>query len=254
MMLEKILQLNTWLVYALLFAIAFIGAWLLMQLAKGGQKVTSAKSRKKQKSRLGCLTVIFLILVFLCLLFFTAYLRAYQAFTGEELVAVVEIEPADQTNASFILNFTPVKKGQRDSTIQLPINGDQWVVGGDIVRWKDAFTFLGLKSMYRLYRVEGQYLQGSDTKEKPSVHFVGKGGDNTLWNQLYKIGNRIFFVSGVFGAKVFNYPSYNSYFEIYVTEDGFVMKKFNKDQRSLTRKILDSVLESDQVKNEEMRR
>lgn len=243
-MLDKIATLNSVVVYLLLFLVAIVGTFILMSLSKTSKKLASSTSGKKAKSGLGCLTVLFLILVASSMLFFTAYLRAYQAFDHEELIGRLECQTAQGKTQGFLLTFTPVVKGKEQTAIKYNINGDQWVVGGDIVKWKSFLNFLGLKSMYRLTMLEGQYLkENAGQGKEPTIYYFGDNTNERFWEKMYQAGNKLFVVSGVYGAKVYNYPGYDSYYEIYVTEDGYIVKKKSLNETSITQQLFDKVFE-----------
>ena len=164
-MLEKMATFNSVVVYLLLFLVAIVGTYILISLSNAGKKMSQNNSSKKSRGGLGCLTVLFLFLVTFSMLFFTAYLRAYHAFDQEELVGYLQCEPVPGNAHSFVLTFTPVIKGKEQTASKYSINGDQWAIGGDIVKWKSFLNFMGLKSMYRLTQVEGQYLRETNSRK-----------------------------------------------------------------------------------------
>jgi hypothetical protein len=249
-MLEKIVSLHSVFVYLLLFLIAIVGTLLLKSFSKAGHKILKKKTGKKARGGLGLLTVLFLTLFAFSFLFFTAYIRAYQAFDHEELVGYLECQTAPGGTHGFLLTFTPVIGGEKNTAIKYSISGDQWVIGGDIIKWKSFLTFLGLKSMYRLRMLEGQYLRENAQQGRgTSIYYFDDNSNKGFWEKMYQIGNKLFVVSGVYGAKVYNYPGYDSYYEIYVTEDSYIAKKISKDDTSITRQLLEKVF--DTTKNEE---
>ena len=244
-LLAKIPNLNSAMVYGLLFLIAVVGSYFLLSLASAGEKLkkNTASAGKKKSGGLGCLTVLFLLLVALSFLFFTAYIRAYQAFNQEQLVALVECERTTDNSLGFVVKYSPVIKNKPQTPKDFKIVGDQWVVGGDIVKWKSSLTFLGLKSMYRLTRLEGQFVRENNDKV-PSTYFLDPKSKSTFWEKMYDIGDKLFVVSGVYGAKVYNNPGYGSIYEIYVTEDAYTVKKVAKDGSTISQQIIKKLFDT----------
>jgi hypothetical protein len=255
-LLEKISELNSAMVYGLLFLIAVVGSYFLLSLASAGQKLkeNATSGGKSKAGGLGCLTVLFLLLVALSFLFFTAYIRAYQAFNQEQLVALVECERATDNTHRFVMKYSSVIKDEPQTPKEFKIVGDQWVVGGDVVKWKSYLNFLGLKSMYRLTRVEGQFVRENNEKS-PSTYFLDPKSESTFWDKMYAIGDKLFVVSGVYGAKVYNNPGYGSIYEIYVTEDGYIVKKVTKDGSSIKEQIINKLFDtSTAIEERELKR
>ncbi len=254
--LEKLTTLNSGIIYLLLFLIAVVGSYFLLSLTTAGQKLkeNAASGGEKKSGSLGCLTVLFLLLVALSFLFFTAYIRAYQAFDHEQLVALVECERATDNTHRFLMKYSPVIKDEPQTPKEFKIVGDQWVVGGDIVKWKSYLNFLGLKSMYRLTRVEGQFVRENNEKT-PSAYYLDSQRESAFWQKMYAIGDKLFVVSGVYGAKVFNNPGYGSIYEIYVTEDAYIVKKVTKDGASIKEQIIKKLFDtSTSIEERELKR
>ncbi|MBN1541475.1 hypothetical protein JW992_04975, partial [candidate division KSB1 bacterium] len=155
---ETILGMNSWVVYGGLLLLTVLIAFFLLSIASSLNKSPGSKTKKKKSSsRLGCLTILFLLLTAFALLSFSAYLRAYHAFTAQELVAMVECRPADADSADFRLILVPVIKEVPQEEQAYDMLGNQWAIGGDILKWHSAVNFLGLHTHYRLTRVEGRY-------------------------------------------------------------------------------------------------
>lgn len=244
-LLEKISELNSAVVYGLLFLIAVVGSYFLLSLATAGQKIkeNAASDGKKKSGSLGCLTVLFLLLVALSFLFFTAYIRAYQAFDHEQLVALVECERSSDNAHRFVMKYSPILKGEPQTPKEFKIIGDQWVVGGDIVEWKSYMNFLGLKTMYKLTRIEGQFV--NETSEGvPSTYLLDPKIQSPFWVKMYAFGDKLFVISSVHHTKVGNYPAYGRIYEIYVTKDGYTMKKVTKDGSSIKEQIINKLFDT----------
>lgn len=246
-MFEKIATMSTFGVYLVLFAISLVGGWILYSLSGAAKKIATAnqgQGGKKGTSKLGCLTFLFFLLAIFAVVFFTAYLRAYHVFTKQELVAIIECLPSSDSSFDFELQLTPVIKKKQRSPQSFGIKGDQWAVGGDILEWHSFANLLGLHSMYRLTRVEGRYEKAADQSEQPHSAYSLTDGDSKFWRTMYKIGDKLPFVSSVYGNTVYMEPSFTDSFQVFVTISGFSVKRLRQDDKSLTGHVMDKLLDA----------
>jgi hypothetical protein len=172
-----------------------------------------------------------LLLIFLwtsvcgMLLFAGFFFRAYRAFTWEEPVAKIIIEHPDKGVASSITIIQDEQKGE-PRIRRFDVAGDQWVLEGDILKWRSWLNFLGLHTRYRLTRLRSRYLLTSDEMTKPStIHPLVEDEDNPLWKYLYKYGPRVPMVSTVYGNAVFQSSGEDVIFRVYVGTSGFIARK-----------------------------
>ncbi|NIR52867.1 hypothetical protein GWO43_30080, partial [candidate division KSB1 bacterium] len=159
-------------------------------------------------------------------LFLAAFIQSYDRFTHKELVAEVHcmaLEEGDGT-ASMYLELTPFSDGERQKTLKFLLNGDQWALEGDILKWDDFMNFLGIHTMYKLTRIRGRYINYQDEiSRKPSVYSLIEKEERPEWRWLYKYGHKLRFVDAVYGNTVFTYPSETNVYEVYVTTSGFIV-------------------------------
>ena len=172
-----------------------------------------------------------LLLIFLwtsvcgMLLFAGFFFRAYRAFTLEEPVATIIIEHPDGGEVRSITIIQDDQKGE-SRTRRFDVAGDQWVLEGDILKWRNWLNFLGLHTRYRLTRLRSRYLEASDEMTKPSsIHPLVENEDHPLWRYLYKYGPRLPMVSTVYGNAVFQASGEDAIFRIYVGTSGFIARK-----------------------------
>jgi len=172
-----------------------------------------------------------LLLIFLwtsvcgMLLFAGFFFRAYRAFTLEEPVAKIIIKHPDTGEVSSITIIQDEQKGE-PRIRRFDVVGDQWVLEGDILKWRSWLNFLGLHTRYRLTRLRSRYLEASDEMTKPSsVHPLVENEDHPLWKYLYKYGPRLPMVSTVYGNAVFQASGEDAIYRIYVGTSGFIARK-----------------------------
>ncbi|MCM8784510.1 MAG: hypothetical protein NC818_07115 [Candidatus Omnitrophica bacterium] len=103
------------------------------------------------------------------------------------------------------------------------LRGDQWMIGGDILRWKRSIYLLGLTNFYKLTRLSSRYLKAD--RESFATHFEINGGTDKLWIFLYRYQRYLPFVEAVYGNCVYTFPKEKTLFKLYVTNSGFSLKE-----------------------------
>ena len=164
-----------------------------------------------------------------CAVFFAGFFfQAYHAFTREEPVAQVTITPLLQEQKTLI-TFEVFGHDHDDAVQQYRVSGDQWVLEGDILKWKDWVNFLGLHARYRLTRLWGRYILTSDAKLKPSsIYSLVEMEDHPVWDFLYRHGSSFPLVDTVYGSAVFQGSDEPSTFRVYVTTSGFLTRRIEE--------------------------
>lgn len=207
----------------LVLLLIFIYRRILFVARKLGGKRASAPKL------LGSLRNLLLILlwtsVFGMLLFAGFFFRAYRAFTLEEPVAEVIIGPKGNAGLSSI-TIIQDEQGRNPRLRQFEVSGDQWVLEGDILKWRNWLNFLGLHTRYRLTRLTSRYLLASDERARPrTVYPLVENEGSPLWRFLYKYGPRLPMVSTVYGNAVFQSSGEGGFFRVYVGTSGFIARK-----------------------------
>lgn len=171
------------------------------------------------------LLILLLTSVFGMLLFAGFFFQAYQTFTLEEPVAEVVIEHREKGGVSTI-TIAQDEPGGKPKVRRFSVTGDQWVLEGDILKWRSLLNFLGLHTRYRLTRLRSRYIQTSDEVTKPStIYPLIENEDDPLWRYLYKYGPRLPMVSTVYGNAVFQSSDEDGVFRVYVGTSGFIVRK-----------------------------
>jgi len=152
-------------------------------------------------------------------------LRSYQVFTREELVAVVRCQaPARGSADEFLLEFTPaIRNGQGDPR-RFPMRGDQWAVGGEILKWHPWLNWLGFRSCHKLTRINSRYLKVESEIRSPRSAYELNGGTDRLWRLLYRVGRFIPFVEAVYGNATYVMAQPGTQWGVYVTLSGYLVK------------------------------
>jgi hypothetical protein len=151
-------------------------------------------------------------------------LRSYKNFTSRELVARIHCLPLSTTPPRMQLTLL----GDVASTVetnQFEIDGDQWTIEGNVLKWSDWLSLFGLRANYKLTRVRGRYLDTQQEQEsKSSVFALSDETSDKMWSWLFRRGETLPLVQAVYGNSVYTYPDANKIFNLYVTIDGFMLE------------------------------
>lgn len=168
--------------------------------------------------------ILLLISVAIALLFLGAFIQSYTVFTQRELADTVHCTTVPGTEDTMVLELRTPQSPTVTQIRRYLLRGHQWTVEGHILKWDDWLNFLGLRTMYKLTRVRGRYLQADDEMSKPAtVYSLVPKEDDPGWRWLYRYGPRLPFVQAVYGNTVFTLPSEDKTFYIYVTTSGFMI-------------------------------
>jgi hypothetical protein len=186
--------------------------------------------RKKRNFKVvQTILVISSLLAFLAITFFLVsvqiLIRAYKEFNYEKPVAIIIVKPTGNQEA----HITLIEKEDKDSSLvkkNFLIHGDQWILEGDVLKWKPYLNFLGLHARYRLTRIEGRYLKIRDEKNNPrSLFALAEESRNDIWGILYDIAPKLPFVETVYGSAAYQFSDKERIFLVYVTDSGFIIKR-----------------------------
>jgi hypothetical protein len=175
-------------------------------------------------STLRLFLILLLISVSIALLFLGAFVRSYTVFTQRELAATVRCTTMPGTEDTMVLELVMPGSPTTAKNRRYLLRGQQWTIEGNILTWDNWLNFVGLRTMYKLTRVRGRYLQAEDEMNKPAtVYSLVPNEDDPRWRWLYRYGPRLPFVQAVYGNTVFTFPSETKTFDIYVTASGFMV-------------------------------
>ena len=152
-------------------------------------------------------------------------LRSYQVFTREELVAVVSCEPAPAgASYKFQIQYVPVVKGLTGAAQRFPMYGDQWMIGGDILKWHPWMNLIGFRSCHKLTRLNSRYLKAEAEMSGPKSAYDLNGGTDLFWSLLYRWGRNISLVEAVYGNSAYTMARPGTRWGVYVTLSGYLVK------------------------------
>ncbi len=195
------------------------------------------KEEDKKEVSPGCFTQLFKILfIFLlislgfAIMFFGAFIQSLTTFTKKELVAEVRCEEISNVNNYSMRLILNEKKGRSANIPQeFLLNGDQWFIRGDIIKWDDWVNFFGLHTMYKVTRIGGYFTNPKEESElKPTHYSLVPEEETPTWRWLYRYGYKLPFISDVYGNSAYKYPETNKIFKVYVNRSGFSIETEDK--------------------------
>jgi hypothetical protein len=139
-------------------------------------------------------------------------------------VQCIELKPA-----KLRLYYVPIEPdGTRGATETYDLDGDEWTVGGDVLRFRPQLTLVGLETVYGITRVEGRWLKADDANHHVATAYDRGGGTSLTWLELYRDGVRGPFkwlIAGAHGQAISQLPDRRAIYDLYVTPNGFVVDK-----------------------------
>jgi|GEM_PF-1512953 len=192
-------------------------------------------ARRGERGGIGIAQKIFVFLI--SLLFITTgssmlmaamYLQAYRAFTHKEMVGIIDARKTKGLDYDIFLRFTPVEKGIKAEEKIYKIKGDQWAIGGDILKFEDWVNFIGIHTGHKTTRIHGRYLKAEDENIKQHTAYDINGGTDAIWLYLYENSSSFPFVKAVYGNSVYTFPSDKDVYGIYVTTSGYSIEKIEE--------------------------
>ena len=175
---------------------------------------------------LATLTSIVLVALGLSALSLLMMLQGWRAFTKKTHVA--EIQAIELSPHKVRVYLVPIEHdGGRGATEIYDVDGDQWEVGGDVMRWKPFMTALGLEPVFRLTRVEGRWSSAADANSHKGTAF-DRSPPSAAWLGLYRGTDKAplkWLVAGAHGQYVSQLPDRRAVYDLYVTPNGYVLDK-----------------------------
>ncbi len=191
-----------------------------------------------------------LLFVVVCFLIFAIYsvgiwLHTYNVFTKKDLVAEIKVskimtegeyeyseieyKPIKQESALIsVLTSRKNSQNEYDQVQKYKVYGDHFEIGGEIVKFNDFWLLFNLDTVYKVTRLEGDYIDPEKSKNVDADHrsvFAINGGTDDYWKTLQKNQSKYsFFVDSVYGSFSTKYiQNEEKTFGLYITEDGFML-------------------------------
>lgn len=204
----------------------FRGTWRWLKTRKSPEAEKRAKRPKAVLSGVEILAGVALAAVAVAAVSLVMAVASYRAFSEKTLVMVVKADPHPRLAHTMTFSYSLVEDGKElPQPPMASFEGDQWRVEGHLLRWSNWARLLGLRTCYRLTRIDGRYASAAMARTRKSTLIDLGGEEDFLWVQLQKNDNRLPGVSAVHGHGAYRYPEAGARFEVYVTPGGLVIEK-----------------------------
>jgi hypothetical protein len=169
------------------------------------------------------LSGILLLAVAVSLLWVTFLVQSYLGLTGE--IKVAHIRATQMANVPHQMSVEVMlydQNGHVTSDNTYLIQGDEWMVQGDIIKFPAWLNVIGLHAGYKLTRLEGRYddINLENTARHTAVPL--NGGDDNFFRTTY-VHKQWFapFVDAAYGNAVFQAPGS---FDVFATQDALIAR------------------------------
>jgi hypothetical protein len=163
-----------------------------------------------------------LLLVFfaISLLWLSLLIQTYLGLTSDIEVARIHATPVANVPHLMSVDLTLFdQNGHQVSEQTYIINGDEWILEGDIIKFPPWLNIFGLHSGYKLTRLEGRF--DDPTLEANSHHTVVvlNGGDDNFFKTVQEQAWTSPFVQAAYGSGTFIKPDGKTY-DVFVSQTG----------------------------------
>jgi hypothetical protein len=168
---------------------------------------------------------VVLLVLALTLLWTALQVQSYIGLTGD--VQVARIHATQITNAQHLMSVELMlydNNGHQNSTNTYMVNGDEWMLQGNIIKFSPWLNILGLHSSYKLTRLEGRF--DDPNLERNSQHTVVElnGGDDNFFKTTQNLPWVSPFVEATFGGGTFLQPDGRTY-DVFIASNGLLYPK-----------------------------
>ncbi|HEY5002489.1 MAG TPA: hypothetical protein VII61_05015 [Ktedonobacteraceae bacterium] len=167
---------------------------------------------------------ILLLLIAVSLLWATFLVQSYLGLTSDIKVAQVHASTVSNLPHMMSVELTLYdNNGKSTSDSTYFVQGDRWMVQGNIVKFPSWLNILGLHSGYKLTRLEGQYDDPNDESTMKHTVVTLNGGDGAFFKTVYKQAWSSPFVDAAYGNAVI-IPADGHTYNVLVSQTGLYAK------------------------------
>ena len=219
-----------------LLLIGLVGLWLFITAGLGllNRGWSMSEDEKDHYARTGKLprrrfrftrglSGIVLLAVAISLLWVTFLVQSYLGLTGEIKVAQIRAVPI--TNAAHEMSVELIlydSNGHVASDKIYLLQGDEWMLQGDIIKFPAWLNVVGLHAGYKLTRLEGRYDDINLERTAPHSAIELNGGDDNFFKTAYAQKSWFgAFVDAEYGNAVF---LGGGSFNVFATQDALIAR------------------------------
>ncbi len=163
---------------------------------------------------------LILVLLALSLLWLTLLVQTYLGLTNDIKVARVHATQVSNIPHMMSVDLTLYdQSGHQTSEQTYIINGDEWMLQGDVIKFPSWLNILGVHSGYKLTRLEGRY--DDPNLESNSKHTVVtlNGGDDNFFKTVQEQAWTSPIVQAAYGSSTFLQPDGKTY-DVLISQTG----------------------------------
>ncbi|WP_421730998.1 hypothetical protein [Brevundimonas sp.] len=172
-------------------------------------------------------------------------IQTYSRLTYERPVATIQLRQLGRQYYEVTLIQPPSTEGQPARTALYPVNGDEWRIEAQVLKWKPWANVLGLDTQYRLDRLSGRYqdIEQERTGAR-SVHGLS-GGDQPsqimgvalpwrvdAWDMARRYRRYVDAVDTLYGGAAYMPMADGARYEVFITQSGLIARPANAQARN----------------------
>lgn len=156
----------------------------------------------------------------------TLALQACQAFVATTPVA--EVRCAWTGPQRFNLTIALIEQGRRGLERTVALAGDQWSIGGGIIKWHPWLTALGVPNYHQLTRLGGGFLDAAQERAQPPTVVELAEGLSPVWWWLYRLDPYLPFIDAAYGSAAFMPVDPAFVHEVRVSTSGYLIRRTHR--------------------------
>lgn len=165
--------------------------------------------------------------------------QTYSRLTYEQPIATIAVRGL--APQYFEATVTQPPSGDLPArTAVYPINGDEWRMEAQVLKWKPWANVVGLDSQYRLDRLSGRYqnIEQERTGAR-SVHALSGGQETgplpwslSVWDTARRYRKYVDAVDTLYGSAAYMPMADGGTYEVWLTQSGLIARPTNEAARA----------------------
>ena len=222
----------------ILFIIGLVGLWLFVTALTALVRRYEIRELREEEKKAGMrapkrwgfgrirlgrgISGLLLLVIAISLLWLIFLVQTYLGLTGT--IKVAEIRATKFANLPHEMSVEVIlydQNGNATSDNTYIVQGDEWMLQGDIVKFPAWLNILGLHSGFKLTRLEGRYDDVNMERNSPHTVIELNGGDDNFFKTVQEQAWTSPFVDSAYGSSTFLAPDGKPY-DIFVSQDALV--------------------------------